>query len=91
MKKIIANKDFQAYINGKLHSYIKGDEIENLNCQHVLDNQVNYGTISSSTYYFNPISESINTSAEIDGVQGTIISRKNGTIDTNSYNIVDNV
>lgn len=70
---------------------IASDEIENINCQHVLDNQVNYGTISSSTHYFNPINKNINTSVEIDGVPGTIIARKNGTISTDSYNIIDNI
>lgn len=35
MKKVIARIDFQAYIDGKLHSHLKGDEISGLNIEQI--------------------------------------------------------
>lgn len=36
MKKIIARVDFQAFINGNLHSHIKGDEITGLTYEQIV-------------------------------------------------------
>lgn len=66
---------------------IDKNKLMNINCQNVLDNFVNYGTISSSTHYFNPIA--INET--LSSTSGTSTIKKNGTISSDSYDIVNNV
>lgn len=36
MKKVIAKDDFQAFISGKLHSHIKGEEITGLKYEQIV-------------------------------------------------------
>lgn len=66
---------------------VDNDKVMNINCQNVLDNYANYGTISSSTHYFNPIAinEILNSETETSTI------RKSGKISTDSYNIINNV
>lgn len=65
---------------------VAANELSNINCQFVLDNHANHGTLSSGTHYFDTGDSKQTISS--DGKVQTI--RKSGTISTDSYNIVDN-
>ena len=67
---------------------VDSKELSNINCQFVLDNNAANGTISSSTTWYNPISESEIISA--DNGQTIIVSSLNGEEQNSFYDIAGN-
>lgn len=67
---------------------IDSDQISNINCQYVLDNSSNHGAISATTHWFDP--ESYTKSTTISTENKQMFEKKNGSISTDSYSVVDN-
>ena len=67
---------------------IAEDALSNINCQYVLDNTENNGTISSSTHYFCPYN--VNEKTMLSAEKRVLKNLKTGQISTDSYSSIDN-